>query len=80
MTTEMPKVKFPKRILFLRATGTLRVSVTGYDSEKNEFIYTTRFRRWHPLSWLLIFFVAQFLAALYFIGAYSEMEWRASNG
>jgi hypothetical protein len=80
MTTEMPRVILPKPVRVLRATGALRVCVTGYDHLKNEFIYTTQFRCWHPLSWLLIFFVVQFAAASCYRGCYSETERRSHNG
>jgi hypothetical protein len=80
LKSEMPKVKLPGIVIFFRATGALFVCITGFDSEKNEWIYTTQFRLWHPLSWLLfIGFCAKegFLAAPQF---FIRAEWRASNG
>jgi hypothetical protein len=77
---ETPKVEFPRCIRFLRATGALRVRVTGYDHATNEFIYTTQYRLWHPLTWLLFqgFCAAEgFLAAPQF---FIKAEWRALNG
>ena len=80
LKSEMPKVKLPRDLRFLCATGALRVQLVGYHQSTNEFVYTTQLRRWHPLSWVLAFFTAQFIAAIYFTGLYAKMEWRASNG
>jgi len=59
LKSEMPKVKLPSCIRFLRAIGAVRVCVTGMDREENEWIYTTQFRWWHPitLGMLLIIFI-----------------------
>ena len=80
-TTEMPKVKLPLSVKILRAIGALRVCVTGYDQLKNEFIYTTQFRRWHPISLLIAVLTALTVGLFdYFVASYSKMEWRSRNG
>lgn len=78
--SEMPKVKFPLPTRLLKATGALRVQVTGFDGDTNEFIYTTQFRWWHPLALLITVGAAVLAAICYLIGAYSKMEWRSYNG
>jgi hypothetical protein len=77
--SEMPKVKLPRHVRILRATGALRIRVIGFDHELNQFIYTSQFRRWHPASWLLAFIVSQFVAVAYFFGCFARMEWRAKQ-
>jgi hypothetical protein len=76
----MPKVEFPCCIRILRATGAVRVRVTGYDYVVSRFVYTTQLRRWHPLSWLLASAAALFVALGTFMGCYAKMKWRALNG
>lgn len=78
--SSMPKVRFPRVTRFLQATGCLRVRVVGIYHAKNEWIYTSQFRWWHPLTWFLFigFAAAEgFLAAPQF---FSEKEWRVHNG
>lgn len=77
---EMPKVNLPLGARLLRATGCLHVCVIGINLSKNEWIYTTQFRRWHPLSWVLMFFAAQFVALCYFMISFRQNEWRSRNG
>lgn len=80
LKSEMPKVKLPGIVIFFRATGALFVCITGFDSEKNEWIYTTQFRLWHPLSWLVAFFTLLLASFAFSPGFYAQMEWRVSNG
>ena len=80
MTTEMPKVKLPRIVRFLQSTGCLRVCVTGFECSTNEFIYSTQFRWWHPLGWIVSIGTACVGFIDYLRLSYRVMEWRAHNG
>jgi hypothetical protein len=75
-----PSVQLPRSVWILRATGALRVCVTGYDYVSSSFIYTTQLHWWHPLSWVLVFMAARFLGMGLLYCGYTRMVWRAPHG